>query len=379
MVDEAQQGPVRSAARRDRRRIISEPSPEERRRRRLALIIIGALIVTIIGIVVAGYVIIFVLPPQQVIVRVGDVSYTRGDMVKLLRLRQKTLELTQAQGLRNSDDIFQALQLIVENEIISQAAPGHGISVSEEEVDNRVRTTMAPSQAESLGKSDAQIEREFSERYRQFLNTTQVSREEHRGLVRRAILREKFRQYVGDRVPAYGEQVYVHRIGMSQQDEVDIMLTKLSDTIGDDKSPQNIQFAVSLVSKEFSSDQMTVQSGGDLGWVPLGIHEDYERVFWDLEIGEMSDPIPNVDNPDIIYFFMVSDRDGNREIDRRSRDQLKTRALQMWVNEERQNHDVYASFNSDIYAWFVEQLRLTIVITPTPEPNTNPLQNILGR
>ena len=379
MVDEAQQGPVRSAARRDRRRIISEPSPEERRRRRLALIIIGALIVTIIGIVVAGYVIIFVLPPQQVIVRVGDVSYTRGDMVKLLRLRQKTLELTQAQGLRNSDDIFQALQLIVENEIISQAAPGHGISVSEEEVDNRVRTTMAPSQAESLGKSDAQIEREFSERYRQFLNTTQVSREEHRGLVRRAILREKFRQYVGDRVPAYGEQVYVHRIGMSQQDEVDIMLTKLADTIGDDKSPQNIQFAVSLVSKEFSSDQMTVQSGGDLGWVPLGIHEDYERVFWDLEIGEMSDPIPNVDNPDIIYFFMVSDRDGNREIDRRSRDQLKTRALQMWVNEERQNHDVYASFNSDIYAWFVEQLRLTIVITPTPEPNTNPLQNILGR
>ncbi len=378
MVEEAHEAPTRSAARRDRRRIVAELSPEERRRRRLALIIIGALILTVIGIAVAGYVIIFVLPPQQVIVRVGDVSYTRGDMVKLLQLRQKTLELTQAQGLRNSDDIFQALQLIVENEIISQAAPGYGISVSEEEVDNRIRTTMAPSQSESLGKSDAQIEREFNERYRQFLNTTQVSREEHRGLVRRAILREKFRQYIGDRVPAYGEQVYLHRIGMAQHDQVDIMQTKLADTIGDDKSPQRIQTAVSLVSQEFSSDQMTVQSGGDLGWVPLGIHEDYERIFWDLEIGEMSEPIPNVDNPEIFYFFMVSDRDGNHEISRRNRDQLKTRALQTWVNEERQNHDVHASFNSDIYAWFVEQLRLTIVITPTPEPNANPLQNILG-
>ena len=381
MVDEAQQAqqaPTRSEARRDRRRIVEEPSPEERRRRRLALIIIGALILTIICIVVAGYVIIFVLPPKQVIVRVGDVSYTRGDMAKLLHLRQKTLELTQAQGLRNSDDIFQALQLIVENEIISQAAPGQGISVSKDEVDNRLRTTMAPSQSESLGKSDAQIEREFNERYRQFLNTTQVSREEHRDLIRRAILREKFRQYLGDQVPAFGEQVYVHRIGMSQQDEVDIMRTKLADTIGDDNSSENIRFAVGSASREFSSDQFTVQSGGDLGWVPLGIHEDYERVFWELEIGEVSDPVPNIDNPEIFYFFLVSDRSGNHEISRRNRDQLKTRTLQMWVNEERQNHDVYASFNSDIYAWFVQQLRLTIVITPTPAPNNNPLQNILG-
>ena len=378
MVDEAHDAQARSVSRRDRRRIIAEPTQQERRRRRLALIIIGALILTIVGIVVAGYVLIFVLPPQQVIVRVGDVSYTRGDMVKLLTLRQKTLELTQAQGLRNSDDIFQALQLIVENEIISQAAPRQGISVSEDEVDNRIRTTMAPSQSESLGKSDAQIEREFNERYRQFLNTTQVSREDHRGLVRRAILREKFRQYIGDRVPAYGEQVYLHRIGMGQQDQVDIMLTKLADTIGDNNSTENLQAAVRLAAEEFSSDPQTAQSGGDLGWVPLGIHEDYERVFWELEIGEVSDPIPNVDNPEIFYFFMVSDRDGNREIDRRSRDQLKTRALQMWVNEERQNHDVHAAFNSDIYAWFVEQLRLTIVITPTPAPNTNPLQNILG-
>ena len=114
-----------------------------------------------------------------------DVSYTRGDMVKLLRLRQKTLELTQAQGLRNSDDIFQALQLIVENEIISQAAPGQGISVSKEEVDNRLRTTMAPTRSESLGKSTLRSSAEFNERYRQFLNTTQVSSEEHRDLVRR--------------------------------------------------------------------------------------------------------------------------------------------------------------------------------------------------
>ncbi len=375
MVDEAQQAPSRSAERRDRRRIAAEHSPEERRRRRLAVIIISALVLIIAGIVSAGYLIIFVLPPQQVIVRVGDISYSRGDMVKLLHLRQKSLEITGAQRLRSTDDIFQALQLIVENEIISQAAPSQGISVSREEVDNQVRTTMAPSEAESGGKSDAQIEREFRERYRQFLNTVQVSEVEHRDLVRKAILREKFRQFMGDQVPVFGEQVYVHRISMGAQDEVDIMQTKLADILGDDFSPEHIRNSFRAISREFSTDQTAAQSGGDLGWVPLGIHEDYERNFWELEPGELSDPTPNVENPQSLFFFMVSERSDRREISRRNREQLKTRALQLWVNNERQNHDVHASFNSDIYAWFVEQLRLTVTITPTPVPD--PMQNIL--
>ena len=80
--------PSRRTVRRDSRRIAAERSPEERRRRRIALIIIGVMLLVITGIVVAGYVIIFVLPPQQLVVRVDDVVYTRGDMVKLLRLRQ---------------------------------------------------------------------------------------------------------------------------------------------------------------------------------------------------------------------------------------------------------------------------------------------------
>ena len=133
MVDEAHDAQARSVSRRDRRRVIAEPTQQERRRRRLALIIIGALILTIVGIVVAGYVLIFVLPPQQVIVRVGDVSYHPRRHGEAPHIEAKDTGTNPGPGLRNSDDIFQALQLIVENEIISQAAPGQGISVSEDE------------------------------------------------------------------------------------------------------------------------------------------------------------------------------------------------------------------------------------------------------
>ena len=375
MVDETQEAQPRRTLRRDSRRVASERTPEERRRRRLALIIIGALLFAVTGIVVVGYVLIFVLPPQQLIVRVDDVVYTRGDMVKLLRLRQRSMELANAQGLRTTDDIFQALQLIVENEVIAQVAPGDGISVSRDELDNFIRATIAPRANEIQGKSDAQIEREFRERYRQFLNQAQVSEQEHRDLIRKSILREKYRQFVGDQVPAFGTQVYLHRIGISVNDEIDIMQTKLTDTIGDDKSPERIRRSVRAIAKEFSTDPETVRTDGEVGWLPLGVLEDYERIFWELEPGEISPPTPNVDNPQMVYFFVVSDRAENREIERADRDTLKTRALQIWVNEERQNRDVYATFDSFIYAWFIEQLRISSSTTPTPE--ANPLQRIL--
>lgn len=377
MVDEARQSPSRRTVRSDRRRVASEGSPEERRRHRLALIIIGVLLLVITGIVVAGYVIIFVLPPQQLIVRVDDVSYTRGDMVKLLRIRQKALELDNSQQtLRSTDDIFQALQLIVENEVIAQVAPSEGISVSRDEIDNNIRSSMAPSASEAQGKSAAQVEREYHERYRQFLNSAQVSEGEYRDLVRKAILREKFRQFVGDQIPVFGEQVYLHRIAMGYQDEIDIMQTKYADLLGDDRSPEHIRNTVRGIAREFSRDPDTVRSRGDLGWTPLGILEDYERDFWKLEVGEMSEPTPNVENPQMSFFFVVSEREEVLEISRVNREQLKTRALQEWVNDERQNHDIYATFNSDIYAWFVEQLRVSASTTPTPTSN-NPLENLM--
>ena len=61
-------------------------------RRRIALAVIGVMLLAIASIVIAGYVLIFVLPSREVVVRVNDVTYTRGDMVKLLRVSQKGIE-----------------------------------------------------------------------------------------------------------------------------------------------------------------------------------------------------------------------------------------------------------------------------------------------
>ena len=111
------------------------------RRRRVAFGVIGVLVLIVVGILFAGYVFIFVRPPQERVVSVNDVTYTRGDMVKMLRIRQRLLE-DSGQRIDTGSDIFQALQLIVENEIISQSAPSIGITVSDEEVDQQIQGTI---------------------------------------------------------------------------------------------------------------------------------------------------------------------------------------------------------------------------------------------
>ena len=370
MADETR-GVPSQVGRTDRRRLVSR-RPQSHRRRRAALALIGLSVAIIVGILLAGYVIIFVLPPRQLVVRVDDVRYTRGDMVKLLRVRQKSAEFLGTE-FNAGTDVFQGLQNLVEDEIIAQSSSKLGLTMSEEEVDAQIRGIMLPSLPLLAGKSQDQIERELKERYKSYLNSVQLSEHEHRQLVRRTALRERMRQFVGEKVPGVAEQVHLHRIAMVAEDEVDIMLINLEDAVGNNSDPEHIARAFKEVAREFSRDNAElVRLGGDLGWVPRGIYEDYDNRIFDLELGVVSEPIPNIDDPKQMFFFMVSERDVAREVDPGNLNTLKTRALQDWVNGERENHDIYAVFNSEIYDWVLKQLRLTARATPTPDPNANP-------
>ena len=363
----------------DRRRETSRIR-QIQRKRRVAFGVIGLLLLVVVGIIFAGYVVIFVRPPQERVVSVNDVTYTRGDMVKMLRIRQRLLE-DSGQRIDTSTDIFQALQLIVENEIISQSAPSIGITVSEDEVDQQIQGTIIFQAGGQLaGKSDEQLDREFKELYSNFLNASQISEDEHREIVRRSLLREKVRQYVGETVPSVAQQFHVYRLAVDQQDEIDIMLTKYDDYVKNSTNPLLLHEAFKAITREFSrEEQELVRRGGELGWLPLGVLNDgdYDNVITSVEVGKLSDPIPNRDQRQQAFVFMVSEVDELRELAPVHHEELKTRALERWVNEQRREHDVYAVFNSDIYAWMIQQLGISTAITPSPQP-ASPFQQFLG-
>ncbi len=348
------------------------------RRRRVAFGAIGVMLLLVLGILFAGYVFIFVRPPQERVVSVNEVTYTRGDMVKMLRIRQR-LQEDQGQRLDTSSDIFQALQLIVENEIIAQSAPSLGITVSDEEVDTQIQATIIFQAGGQLaGKSEDQLDREFKELYSNFLNASQISEDEHRDIVRRTLLRSKVRQYVGESVPNVARQYHVYRLAVGQEDEIDILFTKYDDYVKNSADPVILHEAFKAITREFSREAPElVRRGGEIGWVPLGVLEDYDDVIATVEVGELSTPIPNRDQRQQAFIFMVSEIDELRELDPVNHEALKTRALERWINEQRREHDVYAVFNSDIYAWMIQQLGISTAITPSPQPDS-PFQQFLG-
>ena len=321
------------------------------------------------GILVAGYVRFFVLPPRQLVVQVDDVKYTRGDLVKLLRVRQHSVE---ASGLRynTSRDIFQAIQGLVGDEIIAKGAPDFGISVTDDEIDFQIRTTLAGGQNLIAGQGSSSFDRQLKETYRRFLNSNQISEGEHRELVRKGLLRAKVREFLGQSVPTATEQVHTYRLAMAVSDEIDIMQIKFQDTVAGLSGADALSDAFKDLVREFSRDEPeTVRKGGDLGWVPLGVYEEYEYGFFELEVGELSAPIPHDQDPNQIIFFMVSERDAERPLSPISLGVRKGQALQEWINQQRANHEVVAVFDGDIYEWVLGQLRLTTTFSPTPLPN----------
>ena len=340
-------------------------------RRRIAVAVIGVMLLAIASIVIAGYVLIFVLPSREVVVRVNDVTYTRGDMVKLLRVSQKGMEFLGGQ-FNATNDIFQTLQLFVENEIISQSAPSLGISVTDDEIKTQIRGTFTPRAAASGSMDPGQVEREFQERYNGYLNAIQYSKAEYDQLTRRSIVREKTRQFIGDSVPTFAEQVRVQQIIVSPTDEIDIMQVKLEDALRDATEPEEIREAVKGIVREFSRDsQEMIRLGGNLGWLPRGIVKDHEYAFFDLEVGKLSEVSTSVQDQQTLYFFVVSERAEARELDPEDLEARKTAALQTWINGQRAKFDVYSDFNSEIYEWMLEQLGLSAA--PQEEEEQQPL------
>ena len=340
-----------------------------RRRQRLTLITTSATIFLVLLVFIVAYVVLFVLPPRELVMRVNDVEYTRGDLVEQVRIRQKSAEFM-GQTFDATTVIFQTLQAMVEVEIITQTAPTVGILVDDEDVDLEIDKIMSPAEHMRLGKSQDQIKRETDERYVSYLNTVQISTEKHRALVKNALLRRQFKEYISGSIPLVAEQVHLYRLLMPNDGEMDIMKLKFDDAVDNAKDPDSLADAYLQIVREFSIDSPeTVRQGGEIGWVAKGVLPKYDYHFFDLVPGELSDAVQDLDNSGQTYFFMIAERHQARELSSTVREELKIKALQDWVNGKRKEHDVYAVFNSEIYNWVFEQLRITSnVPTPTPDP-----------
>ena len=345
------------------KRHVAAQDPKIKKRNKF--LFIGILSITIIFTLVlsTGYILRYVVPQEKVIVQVGESKFKRSDMLKMLRVKQKNAEMI-GSTIKSSEEIFKALQNMIENEIIDQVAPSLGISVSQDQLDIYIRDVFMPKYDSDESPDPVQIEREFREIFNNYLNSVGLTENEYRKFTRWSMLREQMRQFVGESVPTVAEQVYLHRLMVMPDDEIDIMKKKFNDGV-----------PFEYIVREFSKDnEEVIRRGGEIGWVPKGIFPEYDYIIFDLEPNLLSLESQSIKNPPLLYFFMVSEKDPARKIAIAELEQLKTKALNDWLNTKRKEFNVKATFNSEVHGWLSKQLQVSSL--EKPEEKKSRLQEL---
>ncbi len=324
----------------------------DKRRQRVAIGIAVVVVLLVITIPIYGWITTFVLPPREVIVRVNDVEYDMGYLVKLMRMVQRQTEAG-GQTVNLGTVPFQMVQDLATNELVVQGAQGLGIQVTEAELDQEVRLRiLGPVDPESTS-TPAELETEFQESYRQFLNQVQLSADEYADIVERDLYRTRLEEYLGNTVPREQPQVHLYALAVQTSEDVEEARTKFE---------RGSTFS-ELVA-EYGLDPETVRREGEIGWTPRGVLEEGVGgyIFDELEVGEISEGIPDFDlqtGADFFILYYVREREEARTVSDENFEILRSQAVAEWVTEQRKIQDVTTDFDSNQYAWLAKQLRLT--------------------
>ena len=329
----------------------------ERDKRKQRVVIVLAVIVAllVVAIPLYGWVTNFILPPRETIVRVNDTSYNMGYLVKLMRMVQRQTE-AQGQTVNLGTIPFQIVQNLEQDELIVQGAQAIGLTVTEEELDAELRTQFLGELDPDAGTSEAELETEFRERYRQFLNQIQLSAKEHREVVIRNLYRQKLEVHLGATIPTELPQVHLYALAIQSEEEADEARTQFA---------RGTPFA--QLVEEHSQDPEVVRREGEIDWVPRGVLDSAvaDFVFDKLPVGEISEPISQFDsstNQRFYLLYYVPEREELREVSPDNFAILRAQAVEDWVLEQRELNDVTSSFDSDQYAWLAKKLQLTTTL-----------------
>ena len=365
----------------------SERSSQERDRQRLLIVVGSTLILVIVAIIAVGYFREFYQPPRVMAGEIRGVNFTMGDLVKRIRVLQGIGRYSSGGFVDLSTVPFEILQDMINAEVLRQASPGLGITVTPADIDQTLKGQFSPTVPPGQETDPGQVEKEFQENYQKFRTATGLSQTDYRVILQERLAEQQLRFLLGSGIPAMPEQVEVEwiNLGTGQQRGQSIVPADVKKRLATE------DFAA--VAAEVGTQDGFANESGYVGWVPKGAFPDLDETLFGSEkpepatadpknkveplaVGAISDPIATRDGT-----YIVRNKNGpeTHELAPNIKSKLNTELVKKWHNDQlsRGSNEGWLkmNFNSEKYAWVAEQVRVSAPRTNPSNQNPNAQQN----
>ena len=212
------------------------------------------------------------------ILEVNDVSVSQSEYTSILK-SQRLYAQSYGGSFNPGVAPYELMQNLAQNELIRQAAPREGLSVTEQEIEAEILRRLVPG-AEGQ-PIVGQVRRDYEAAVSNYLSTTQLSFDTYKSLVEIDLMRNQLRERLGRDIQLVQPHAEVHMIQIA-----DIAVT---DQVESALNASDADFA--KIALQFSVDQESRANGGRLGWIPRTAHLRYDDFLFGLDVGELSQPI----------------------------------------------------------------------------------------
>lgn len=314
----------------------------ERRRQRWVLAFAVAVLVVVAAIPAYGYFDTFIAPPRHTVVAVNDIDVSLGDVVKRTRANVATTVDLGAE-VELSTMPFEVVNTLMEEELLRQSGTSAGIVVTQDDIDEKIRDNHYPDPPAGETADESALQSEFQESLRNYLNLTQFSMTEYRTMLKAQIIRERLQEKLKEEIPSVEEQVYAHWIKVINPDRAEEVIQRLEEGDAFDK-----------LARIYSENDPHADDNGEVGWVPRGAFPFLDPTLFEIEQEKVSQPVTSGAGT---YIVKVTDGPVTQEIGKEMRDVLKSRAVDQWINQQREANEVRVNFNNEEYAWVIDKTR----------------------
>jgi parvulin-like peptidyl-prolyl isomerase len=331
----------------------------------LSLLGIGAVVLLVLA---AGLLQELAFKPSQPVAIVDGTKISVKDYLPLLRYQRYSLHkniLSLQSGLQNIDPNQQGndflisfyqqqlqqlqdslslapqntLDELIDQVLIQEKADEQNITVTNADVqqyiDEQIRQVLSPATSVITGTEGTPTptpvtDQDVQDYYKGLLVDFGITDNQFQDIVRRDLYRTKVGDYLASQVLTTGLVIHVQLIQTDTEDQALAASTRIEG--GED-------FAV--VAQEVSTDTVTAQNGGDLGWITTGqLASRYGQEVEDLAFSMQPGELDTTSSGDKFYVIQVSERDENGPLPQDVVTQRKSTALDDWLTERRDSPDV---------------------------------------